>query len=572
MKKKVSLIISMIMAMGIIFAGCGNNSSSSSNSGSASSNTAANKSDSQTSTSEKLDKNQIINLEFGEDMASLNSTNMAESGANTIIMETQEMLVRMEKGTLKPAGAEEWKVSKDGLTWTFNLRDFNWSDGKKVTAQDYVYAVQKMLEPATACPNSTMFYCIKGAEEYNTNKGKVEDLAVKASDEKTLEISLNYPVPYFLQLMNFANMVPLRQDIYEACGETYGQDETKLVYSGPFVVEKWVKGSKIVLAKNDQYWDAEKVKLQKANINIVKEQPTKMKMFSSKNLDAVTDVRGEYNGLLQEKADKNEITAFTGFSPGSSEIIFNTQDKTGFFTNPKIRLAFSLAIDRDTYVKNINKGNVAAYGWVPYALLCGSDKEYRKEVEGPLKKVLDKDPKALYKEGLKELGLDENGEHEVTFLMANSNSNTRSTAEYYQDQWEKKLGVKVKLDIASDNATFNKCVMNGQYQVCQSGWGADYNDPINFLEMFETGCGNNGPFFSNKKYDELIAQARKEIDNNKRLEIFKEAETILIAEEAAIAPITYSKKNSYVQNYVKGLELPAFGPKYELKNAYIAGK
>lgn len=566
MKKFMSITIVMVMIFGLVLSGCSNgtaNKSEEVNSDNGNEVSKANE--------EKPQDEQVLNIEFKSDMASLNSTTMAESYANTIIMETQEMLVRMEGGSLKPAGAESWTTSDDGLKWTFKLRDFNWSDGQKVKAQDYVYAVQKMLDPSNACPNSTMFYFIKGAEEYNTGAGKAEDVGVKALDEKTVEFTLNYPVPYFLQLMNFANLVPIRQDIYEANADAYGQDETKMVFSGPFIVKKWIKGSKIILEKNENYWDADKVKLQTATISIIKEEPTKMKMFNTQNLDLVTEVKGEYNTVLKEKANANEIVAIEGYSPRSSEIIFNTQDKTGFFTNPKIRLAFSLAIDRDAYVKNIAKEDAAAYGWVPRALLL-DDEEYRSVVEEPLKAVLDKDPKTLYLEGLKELGLDPNKEHEVTFLLRNSSTKERSTGEFYQDQWEKKLGVKVNIDVASDNATFNQSVMKGTYQICQSGWGADYNDPMNFLEMFETGCGNNGPFFSNEEYDALIDKARKEGSKEKRFEIFEKAEKILVADQAAIAPISYARKSSYIQNYVKGIELPSFGPKFELKNAYIEGK
>jgi len=514
---------------------------------------------------------QVINVEFNADMSSLNSAKMAESYANTVIMETQEMLVRMENGVLAPAGAESWKQSTDGTLWTFSLRDFNWSDGEKVTAEDYKYAVITMLDPSTACPNAGMFYFISGAKDFNTGNGSADAVGVKAVDENTLEFTLDYNVPYFLQLMNFANMVPLRSDIYEEQGEAYGQDETKLVYSGPFIVEQWIKGSKIILAKNENYWDQENVNLNQAIINIVKEEPTKMKLFSSKAIDAVTDVKGEYNTALASSAEKGEITAISGFQPRSAEVIFNTQDKTGFFTNEKIRLAFSLAIDREAYVNTISKGYEPAYGWVPYEILLDNVK-YREATSEPLKSVIDKNPKELYLEGLKELGLNSEEIHEVTFLIKSSSSSERSNGEFYQDQWEKKLGVKVNLDIASDNATFNQSVMSGQYQVCQSGWGADFNDPINFLEMFETGNGNNGPFFSDESFDALIAQSRLETDAAKRLEILQEAERILISEKAAIAPVTYGKKSSYVQKYVKGLELPSFGPKFEFKNVTIEGK
>lgn len=575
MKKVLAVLLTMTLIFALVLTGCGgNNETQEPAKEEVKSQEPANNEGQEAKKEDKKEEKtveQVLNLEFGADMSSLNSSTMAESFANTIIMETQEMLVRMEGGSLKPAGATSWETSEDGLKWTFKLRDFNWSDGVKVEAKDYVYAVQQMLNPNNACPNSTMFYFIKGAEAYNTSKGSANEVGIVAVDDSTVEFTLNYPVPYFIQLINFANLVPLRQDVYEANIDTYGQDETKLVYSGPFIVDKWIKGSKILLKKNENYWDADSVKLDTCIVNIIKEEATKMKMFNTKNIDVVTNVKGEYNTVLKKMSGSKEITAVEGFSPRSSEIIFNTQDKTGFFTNSKIRLAFSVAIDRDAYIKNVAKEDIAAYGWVPRALLL-DDEEYRSVVDEPLKAVIDNDPKALYEEGLKELGLDTAKEHEVTFLLRNSSTLERTRGEFYQNQWQTKLGVKVNIDVASDNATFNQAVMKGTYQICQSGWGADYNDPMNFLEMFETGCGNNGPFFNNEKYDALIDKARLEGSKEGRFEIFSEAEKILIAEEAAIAPVSYARKSSYIQNYVKGIELPAFGPKFELKHAYIEGK
>lgn len=556
MNKKLILLLTTILLITVTMSGCFTNSST--------------EQDTQSKgTGDNVEEAlQVINLEFDSDMSSLNSAKMAESYANTIIMETQEMLVRMEEGILKPAGATSWTTSDDGLTWTFEIRDFEWSDGVKVTANDYEYAVKTMLNPDTASPNAGMFYFIKNAKEYNTGSMESETVGVKAVNDTTLEYTLNYPVPYFLQLMNFANLVPLREDIYIAQGDSYGQDETKMVYSGPFTVSDWVKGSKIVLSKNDNYWDKDSVALDQAVINVIKEEPTKMKMFSSGGIDVVTGVKGEYTVALDKDAESGNITSMKGYSPRSAEIIFNTTDPNNFFTNAKIRLAFSISIDREAYVATIGKGNVAAYGWVPYDLLLG-DISYRDITEGALKSVMDQDPKALYEEGLKELGLDPSVEQEVTFLVKSSASSERSRGEFYQNLWQEQLGVKVNIDIASDNATFNKSVMGGQYQVCQSGWGADFNDPVNFLEMFETGNGNNGPFFSNEEYDALITKSRVTNDAEERLAIFNRAEEILIAEQAAIAPITYSMKNSYVQNYVIGLELPSFGPKFELKGVSI---
>ncbi|MDF2673489.1 MAG: oligopeptide/dipeptide transporter, oligopeptide/dipeptide-binding protein [Clostridiales bacterium] len=546
-KRLLPVILSVILVLATALTGCGKKESG-----------------------DNTDKSapQVINVATAQDIASLDSTKIADSSSNTIAQETQDGLVRLEGGKIVPAGAETWETSEDGLTWTFHLRDYSYSDGTKVSAKDYEYAVKRVFDPVTACPNAGIFYVIKGGQDFNTSKGSREDVGVKAVDEKTLEFTLTQPTPYFIQLMNFVSLIPVRQDLVEKYGEAYGTDPAQVVYSGPFVVDQWVKGSKIVLKKNDKYWDASNVKLDTVNINIVAEEGTRQQLFDSKGLDLIQNVKGEYAQKLDGVAKTGEITSLNGYYPSNGYIAFNNKDPQKIFTNAKVRLAFSIAIDREGYVKNVTKKDQAAYGLVPYGTNNG-DVIYREAVEEPLKKVISQDPKELLKQGLTELGLDPAKQIEVTFLQGNANADTKIRGEFYQSQWEEKLGVKVKIDTASDGATFNKMIMNGTYQVAQTGWGADYNDPMTFMGLFLTGDGNNSAFFTNAEYDELVKKASVEPDMEKRLEMFKRAEEVLIAEEAGIAPLTFNVATNYIQSYVKGLQIQAGGPAYELKYVSI---
>lgn len=514
---------------------------------------------------------QEMNIAFTQDMGSLDSSKMAETSAGTILMETQEGLVRMENKKIKPAGAIKWETSNNGLTWIFHLRNYKYADGTKVTAKDYVYAVRRAFDPVVGCPNASIFYVIKGGQAYNTNKGTKEGVGVKTINDNTLQFTLNTPCPYFLQLMNFVSMLPMKNGVVEKVGSSYGQDAKVVPYSGPFVVKEWVKGSKIVLAKNEKYWDAKNVKLKTVNINIVPEEATRQQLFNSKGIDVIENVKDEYKNKLKSAEAKKEVVAISKYAASSSYICFNNQDKGKFFSNANIRKAFSLAIDREGYVKNVVKKDVAAYGWVPYGVSCGN-RDYRKSTVEPLKAIMNENPKALLQKGLKELGLDPNKKYTVTFLQGNSNAGTKTQGEFFQSQWESKLGVNVNIDAASDGATFNQMVMKGTFQVCQTGWGGDYNDPMTFMELFVTGGGNNSIFLNNKEYNSLIKKASTEPDMKKRYELFKKAEKILIVDEAGIAPLTYSFKNTYMQSYVKGLEMESFGPSYEFKHAYIDKK
>jgi oligopeptide transport system substrate-binding protein len=552
-KKRSSIIISTVLAFLIVVCGGGQNLSKA--------NAATLKSAPQ----------QVINVSLPQDPASFDSSKIADSASNTIVQETQEGLVRLNNNKIVAAGAKSWKVSPNGLVWTFNLRDYTYSDGKKVTAQDYVYAVKRAFDPAIACPNAAIFYCIKGSEAYNTNKGKAEDVGVKAVDDKTLQFTLVASTPYFIQLMNFVSLLPLRQDVVEKAGDTYGTDPKAMVFTGPFVVDQWIKGSKVILKKNTKYWDEKNVKIDTANVLIVPEEATRQQLFDTQGLDLISDVKAEYAQKLAGKIKNGDVSYIIGYYPSTGYIAFNNKDKNGIFTNAKVRLAFSIAIDRQGYVKNVLKKDQAAYGFVPYGMNIG-DKVYRDVVAQPLKSALGKDPKALLKEGLKELGLDPNKKLEITFLQRNANSDQKVVGEFYQDQWQKKLGVTVKIDVASDGATFNSMIMKGLYQVCQTGWGADYNDPMTFMGMFLTGDGNNSTFFSDKEYDSLVKGASTINDMNKRQISFMKAEKILVLDKASIAPISFKLMTNYLQGYVKGLQVQAGGPAFELKSVYIDKK
>lgn len=562
MKKRIlALLLIGVMMTAVMLSGCSSKESTGDSSSEASNGNAP---------------EQVVNTLFVADPVSFDSAKINESAANTVVLETQEGLVRLgENMKLMPAGATSWETSADGTVWTFHLRDYNWSDGTKVTASDYVYAIKRMFDPATACPNAPIFYCIDGGEAFNTGDGTADGIGAKALDESTLEITLNKPIPYFVQLTNFISLLPQKEEVVTKAGETYGSEPSEMLFSGPFKVDQWVKGSQIVLVKNENYWDADSVKLDKVVINIVPEKATAEQMFDSNALDMILDVKSEYADKMASVVKDGKITELKGYYPRCGYIAFNNEDPNNFFTNKKIRLAFSLAIDREGYTKNVVKKDIPAYGFVPYGLNNG-DTLYRDKVEEPLLSVLGDDPKALYQEGLTELGLDPNQTYEVTFLQSNASSTNRVIGEYYQDQWQKKLGVNVKIDVASDSATFNQMVHKAEYQICQTGWGADYDDPMTFLELFLTnvgdGASNNSIFFSNAEYDELIKAASVETDMDKRFEMFKRAETILVAEEAGLAPLSYSLKINYVRSDLKGVLFQAGGPEFELKNAYIEGK
>lgn len=515
---------------------------------------------------------QIANTYMEADPDTLDPSRADDGNKSAIVGEVQEGLVRMHDGKLEAAGAEKWEVSADGLTWTFKLRENKYSDGSAVVAADYVNAIQRIFDPEVNCHNAGIFYCIKGGEEFNTGKGKKEDVGCTAPDEKTVVFSLKEALPYFEQLCNFINVSPIKPSATEgAKNSSYGASAEEMFYSGPFYIASWTRGSDIVLKKNTNYWDAANVKLEQINMKLVQEIPTREQMFTQGEIDVLRLAKTEFVNNIKAKIDSGDVVLKEGPAPTSAYICFNNNDPSKIFTNAKIRKAFSLAIDREALVTNVMKMNKAANGLVPFSINNG-DVIFRDKAEEPLLASKDQDPKALLQEGLKELGMDPAQQITITFLQKNSNNDTKVQGEFYQNQWETKLGVKVKIDTASDNSSFNNTVSKGLYQVCQTGWGADYNDPMTFMQCWITGDGNNPAFFSNAKYDELVIACKTEGDMNVRQTKFAEAEKILVDEYAGIAPLTFTfSKNLFGKRLQGAIVNGAGGPSVEFKYASIVG-
>ena len=364
-----------------------------------------------------------------------------DSQKNAIVLECQESLVRLIDGKLTNAGAESYETSDDGLVWTFHLRDNKYSDGTPVVAEDYVNSIRRVFDPEVNCHNAGIFYCIAGGEAFNTGSGAKEDVGAKAIDDKTLEITLTEPIPYFAQLLTFANITPVPESKTEGeNNSSYGAIVDDLAQCGPYYISEWTRGSKVVLKKNPNYWDADNIKLDEIDMVLAQDENTRQQLFDQGQIDLLRNVRTEYIDQVQSKIDSGEITLISGPQPRNSYICFNNEDPDGVFSNENIRKAFAIAFDRESYVKNVLKKDQAAYGEIPYGTAIGDDL-FRDLYEEPMKELLEQDPVELLNKGLEEIG--KAGETlEVTFLQRNSDNETKVAAEYYQNQWQTKLGAR----------------------------------------------------------------------------------------------------------------------------------
>ncbi|MDR0555284.1 MAG: peptide ABC transporter substrate-binding protein [Treponema sp.] len=527
---------------------------------------------------------QVLNLSFTYPLT-LDVNDARNSNEFQIMTQVFEGLTRIfqrdGQDVYEPAGAESWTVSPDGLVWTFKLRDHSWSDGVKVTAGQYVDSVKRLLDPEKGFSYATFAFDIAGAEEYYLGKGPLENVGVRAVDDRTLEFRLTETAPQFGKKIAFAVMFPIRLDLIEKGGDTWAVNPGNHAFNGPFVISEWIQDNSMTLTRNPRFWDAANVKLETVKFTVIGEYSTQATLFEAKQLDIIAG-SSEYIGKWKPLAERGEIQYLVGKYPQTSLLCFNnkTGGLSGIFGSAKVRQAFSLALDREGLIDTVYNRYIPAFGWFPPGI--NSDAvEYRTVSPEPLKPLYDEyrnNPaklRALLKEGLAELGISKDpGDITVTFLTtATSNSVALAGYEYIKQIWEINLGVKVNLR-AVETALYREERNRDQYDMIPNGWHGDYDDPMTFAELFASRSDFLQYFGwpATGEYDAAFEKLKGETDNNKRIAIYAELEKILTADKANVAPYYYSDSMNFTQNYVKNLSIPLFGPTYEFSRAYIQGK
>ena len=498
---------------------------------------------------------QVLRIPIDEEPDSFNVARVSDyysaMVASQVIEGLTGIVVRDGREVAVPACAESWETSEDGLTWTFRLREMKWADGEPLRASDFVYGISRVLDPATASPISGKVRFIKNAGDVLLGKKPLSELGLEAPDDRTLVIRLEYPVPYLLQSAAGTAMFPARRDVVEKFGDAYGTDADKIVGCGPFNLADWVHNSSLAFVKNPLYWDADNVKLDRLEMKIVAEESAKVGDFENGGLDLVSVYSVEWAKKLDEKGGyvKNVVAM-----PETKYVFFNQTVPP--FSSPKVRLAFSLALDREEIHKDVSLGlDPAAWGWLPPAM--GLDGEnFRKLAGDPIKDLAaaHPDPKALLAEGLKELGMSEAPEELKIVLMCHNA--TRDFAEYLQQAYKTRLGVDLELDPV-EWPVFQERNRNLDYQMGYKSYYADFNDPSSMMDLWITGTRTIPTGWSNERYDTLVREAGQSADKALRAKDYAEAERILL-EEGTIAPYAYSTGFDYVHLYVKGYAAPTF--------------
>lgn len=482
-----------------------------------------------------------------------------------------ESFYRLGKNGQPTAGlAKKATVSADGLTWTFTLRDAKWSNGDQITAQDFVYSWRRSLTPKTASPYAYLFSGVKNADAISKGKLPVEQLGIKALDNKTVEISLEKPIAYFKVLMAYPLFGPQNQKVVEKYGKKYATNSKYMVYSGPFVIKNWTGTSdKWSFQKNPNYWDKKQVKLDKISYKVVSNPNTGYELYQQGKLD-MTPLSSQqvknYKNSSEFKQYPYSYVAFLAYNFNAT----NAANKKAL-NNQNIRRALSLALDRKVLTKKVfGDGSQVPTGFVANDLAKNPQTGVDFAKEQAVTKTVAYDAnlaKKYWRKGLTETGL-----KELTFnILASSDTPTNDAlTQYLQSQYTKVLpGLKVKVQNIPGKSALERA-RKGEFDIYVSGWGGDFNDPITFLQIPLTGTSYNYGNYSNSEYDRLIAKATNE-DANDKLARWNDlvAAAKLFNSQQGVSPL-YQQTTAYLQKKrVKGIIHNTAGTQWNYKYAYL---
>jgi oligopeptide transport system substrate-binding protein len=481
---------------------------------------------------------QEFNLRISSEPPTLDWTLATDNVSITILHNLMEGLAKYDN-KLQPqaALAKNWKVSSDGKTYTYKLRDgVKWSDGTPLTAQHFWDSWERLLNPKTASEYSYFLFDVEGAKEYN--EGKLKDaskLGFKAVDAQTFVVTLNKKAAYFPTIPTFTVTYPIRKDLIEKFG-TKWTNPGNMAVVGPFELAEWKHDSKVSLKANANYYGG-KPKLDQINAYIVNEDTTAINMFESGKLHYVSRLPAlEIERLKKSPAYKN-APFLRGYYYG-----FNINKAP--FNDVRVRRAFAHAIDRSQIVSLLKGGQIPTTSWVPKGM---PGYEPSVGLKFDVKKA-----KAL----LAEAGYPDGKGFPATTFMFDTRDDNKVIAERLQAMWKQNLGVDLRAQNEDWKVYLNRLKVDvpAMYRL---GWGADYPDPDNFLNLFTSYSGNNYTGWKNKEYDSLIEKAAGESSMPKRLAIYKKAQVLLTEQDAVMLPLFVDALNVLVSPQVQGLELNA---------------
>lgn len=544
---KLRKILAMVMALALLcatFAACGDTSGTSSSAGTSSA--ASDSGDSSAAEEGETTtggSGGTLNMRNTMEPTSLNTLLATYAYDFTPINAMIECLYRDDENDVpQPAGAETVDISDDKLVYTFHLReDATWSNGDPVVATDYEFAWQQALNPEVASDYAYMLYFIHNAEPYFNGKVEWSEVGVKVIDDYTLEVTLDNPLPYATDLFAFPTLAPINQKFYEEVGaDKYATDAEYFCCNGMYELTEWSHNSQIVFQKREDYWNADAVGPDEIVYKIITDSQAGLNSYLSREIDYTDLDSGEV--VQQAEAAGFEV----GVKPARSSyyLIVNTEDE--FMSNQNLRLALAYSIDKQALVDTVYQNdNQPMTSFTPPAIMGANDSSFQEALvaergemypgNGDLEKAQEYLQAALEELGCTAADL-------TLSIDCADDSLRRNCATFLQEQWRQNLGLENITVNSMQTKQVSANRQSGDYCMSLGGWSPDYNDAINFLDLWVTDGGNNDSFWSNAEYDELIAQATAEADEEVRQQYLFDAEEILAAEMPVI-PLYWQCQN-----------------------------
>lgn len=479
----------------------------------------------------------------------------------TILNNAFEGLYRLDANhEPQPALAESYTVSDDGLVYTFTLREgLQWSNGTPLTANDFVFSwLKQMSSDATNGYNFIMTDYIVNGLEYGEGTATADQVGVKALDDRTLEVTIKNPTPYFLYLTTLSMYFPLNEAYVTEQGDNYGITADNMIYCGPYTITSYDPAVGTSMVKNETYWDAANVSIPKVEVKIIKDQSSALNTYLAGGLDKVNLSSADVP-TYQNDSEFHTITEFR-----STYLQFNLDDPA--MSNLNIRKALSYAIDRSILADTIlADGSTAAEGLVSFGVSGNGTQTFR-ELNGNLSPFDADKAKEYWAKGVEELGYTP----ELSMLIADDSA-TKQIATFVQSQFRDNLGIEVAIDSKTSKAR-NELMDNNDYQFAITAWGADYDDAMTFLDLWiaQSDTGKSTPYrgnYGNADYTALITSAKADANSETRLQSLLDAEKMLVDTDAVIAPL-YFKGFAYLQRSdVQNLIVHPLGNPVEFKYA-----
>ncbi|WP_367566926.1 peptide ABC transporter substrate-binding protein [Lacrimispora sp.] len=504
----------------------------------------------------------VLKVHFDVEVASMDPQIATDGTSFEAIAAITEGLYSVdEAGSPILAMAESVDKSDDGLTYTFKLRDAQWSNGTPVTANDFVFAWRRLVDPAVASEYAFIagIAGIDNAEAITAGEAAPDQLGVTAQDDKTLVVNLDVPVPFFESLMSFPSFLPVNEEFFTTAGDSFGTSPATILGNGPFMITSYEPAAtSITLAKSPTYWDASKVALDGIQYQIIKDSQQAMLSYQNGDLDLAA-LSGEQVEQFQADPEFHNIMAGYLWYLSPNQTIKGLE-------NVNLRKAMALSYDKEALAKNVLKdGSIVADFAVPTLLATGPDGEDFRETTGTYFET-DKAKALEYWETAKaELGVSE-----LKYIMIVEDTESAiNVAQFIQSEIQTTLpGITIELQTMPKKNRVER-MQQGDFEIGLTRWGPDYADPMTYLGMWKTGSPNNYGFWSNAEYDAIIDSATKgelAVDVEARWEALKKAEEIAM-DEAVIMPVYQKGDAVMIKTGVEGVEFHSVGINRIYKNA-----